>query len=168
MKKIIITLAMMGFLYSLSAAMIKTSNLVGGWRFEGNANDWSGNGNSGTVINGAILTTGKFGQAYNFDGVNDYVLINNSSASGHILDLRAAPRPSALGQSQVASMEHLLLSAMGRRYNTNFLLLLMERVMTFLINGEIVLALLMLGLPVELKHLITRGTTTRLPLGQMR
>ncbi|MFH1428397.1 MAG: LamG domain-containing protein [Candidatus Margulisiibacteriota bacterium] len=41
---------------SLSFAAVKTPSLVGAWRFEGNANDWSGNGNNGTV-NGAVLAT---------------------------------------------------------------------------------------------------------------
>lgn len=77
MRKIIIALVMISFLFlSLVFALIKTPNLVGGWRFEGNANDWSGNGNNGTV-NGATLTTGKFGKAYSFDGVDDYVQLPN-------------------------------------------------------------------------------------------
>lgn len=53
-------------------SLIKSANLVGAWRFEGNANDWSGNNNNGTVT-GATLATGKFGQCYSFDGVNDYI-----------------------------------------------------------------------------------------------
>ena len=51
------------------------NGLVGYWPFCGNANDASGNGNSGTV-NGATLTTDRFGNAntaYNFDGVNDFI-----------------------------------------------------------------------------------------------
>ncbi len=57
------------------------NGLVGYWPFCGNANDVSGNGNNGTV-NGATLTTDRFGNAnsaYSFDGVNDYIQINNSS-----------------------------------------------------------------------------------------
>ncbi len=59
---------------------VPTSGLVGWWPFNGNANDESGNGNNGTV-NGATLTTDRFGvanKAYGFDGVNDYIIINNS------------------------------------------------------------------------------------------
>jgi hypothetical protein len=52
------------------------SGLVGYWPFCDNANDASNNGNNGTV-NGAILTTDRFGNAnsaYDFDGINDYIL----------------------------------------------------------------------------------------------
>jgi hypothetical protein len=50
------------------------TGLVGYWPFCGNANDASGNGNNGTV-NGATLTTDRFGNAnnaYSFDG-NDVI-----------------------------------------------------------------------------------------------
>jgi hypothetical protein len=55
------------------------NGLVGYWPFNGNANDSSGNGNNGTV-NGATLTTDRFGtanKAYTFDG-NDYIEIQDS------------------------------------------------------------------------------------------
>ena len=51
---------------------VPTNGLVGWWPFNGNANDESGNGNNGTV-NGATLTTDRFGVAngaYGFNGVN--------------------------------------------------------------------------------------------------
>jgi hypothetical protein len=43
---------------------VPTNGLVGWWPFNGNANDESGNGNNGTV-NGATLTTDRFGNANN-------------------------------------------------------------------------------------------------------
>jgi len=49
--------------------------LVAYWPFNGNAHDESGNGHDGTAY-GATLTQDRFGnanQAYNFDGVNDYI-----------------------------------------------------------------------------------------------
>ena len=55
--------------------IIPTNGLVAYFPFNGNANDESGNGNNGTV-NGATLTTDRFGNASNaisFDGVNDYI-----------------------------------------------------------------------------------------------
>ena len=58
---------------------VPTNGLVGWWPFNSNANDESGNGNNGTV-NGATLTTDRFGQAnraYSFDGVDDYIQSNN-------------------------------------------------------------------------------------------
>ncbi len=59
---------------------VPTNGLVGYWPFNGNANDESGNGNNGTV-NGATLTADRFGdvnKAFSFDGLNDYVFINDS------------------------------------------------------------------------------------------
>ncbi len=52
--------------------------LVAYYPFNGNANDESGNGNTGTV-NGATLTTDRFGianKAYSFNGVNNYIETN--------------------------------------------------------------------------------------------
>ena len=60
-----------------------TTGLVGYWPFCGNANDASGNGNNGTPINGAALTTDRFGNsnsAYSFDGVNDYIEVPHSNS----------------------------------------------------------------------------------------
>jgi hypothetical protein len=57
--------------------MIASSSLVAGYRFEGNANDYSGNGLNGTV-SGATLTTGKFGRCYNYSGSQSITLPNNS------------------------------------------------------------------------------------------
>ena len=57
-----------------------TQGLVGYWPFCGNALDESGNNNHGTV-NGATLTTDRFGNAgsaYGFDGVNDFVQVAHS------------------------------------------------------------------------------------------
>ena len=54
---------------------IPTDGLVAWYPFNGNANDESGNGNSGTV-NGATLTTDKDGNensAYSFDGSDDFI-----------------------------------------------------------------------------------------------
>lgn len=57
-------------------------NLLAYYPFFGNANDSSGNSNHGKV-NGAILTTDRFGNsnnAYAFDGINDNILIENSQS----------------------------------------------------------------------------------------
>lgn len=55
--------------------------LIAYYPFSGNAQDSSGNGNHGTV-NGATLTSDRFNRpsmAYNFDGINDHVLVSNSA-----------------------------------------------------------------------------------------
>jgi concanavalin A-like lectin/glucanase superfamily protein len=48
--------------------------------------DASANANQGTLVNGPTWTTGKFGGALLFDGVNDRVRVNDSSS----LDLKTA------------------------------------------------------------------------------
>jgi hypothetical protein len=56
------------------------NGLVGYWPFCGNANDASGNNNNGTV-NGATLTSDRFGNAnsaYAFNGGSNRIVINNS------------------------------------------------------------------------------------------
>ncbi len=58
-----------------------SSGLVGWWRFNGDADDSSGNNNNGTVEGGAIYEPSPMGQALSFDGVDDYV----NCGSGAIL-----------------------------------------------------------------------------------
>ena len=50
-----------------------TEGLIGYWKLNGDANDYSGNGNHGTVI-GPTVINGLKDLAYDFDGVNDYIL----------------------------------------------------------------------------------------------
>jgi len=55
--------------------------LLADYPFNGNANDASGNGNNGTAINGASLTTGHDGtanSAYYFDAVDDVIEVNDT------------------------------------------------------------------------------------------
>jgi len=47
-------------------------NTVSWWKAEGNAAD-SVDGNGGTLLNGATFATGKVGQAFSFDGVDDSI-----------------------------------------------------------------------------------------------
>lgn len=59
-----------------------TTGLVGHWKFDEGAgttaNDSSGNNNTGT-LSGAVWTIqGRFGQALVFDGINDWVTINDA------------------------------------------------------------------------------------------
>ena len=61
-------------------AYVPTSGLVGWWGFNGNAQDNSGNGNHG-IVNGATLTTDRFGnqnKAYDFD--DTYIIVNASQS----------------------------------------------------------------------------------------
>src|SRR5205085_562953 len=47
-------------------------NMVSWWPGDGNATDIQG-GNNGTLQNGATFAPGMVGQAFSFDGVNDFV-----------------------------------------------------------------------------------------------
>jgi hypothetical protein len=61
---------------------VPTNGLVGWWPFTGSAIDSSGNGNNGTVY-GATLTTDRFGsanRAYYFNGVSNYISVQNNSS----------------------------------------------------------------------------------------
>ena len=72
-------LVAMGFALTTQMVMaqvpsyVPTNGLVGYWPFNGNANDESGNGNNGILLNGISLTLDRFSMlnsAYNIDGVN--------------------------------------------------------------------------------------------------
>jgi hypothetical protein len=76
MKKLLILM----LLATSAMAQIPTDSLVGYYPFTGNANDYSGKSNNGTV-NGATLTTDRFGNpnsAYSFNGTTDYISVLNS------------------------------------------------------------------------------------------
>jgi Laminin G domain. len=74
---LVLSLLVLGFNGIGNASL--TDGLVAYYPFNGNANDESGNGNNGTV-NGATLTTDRFGNAnnaYSFNGVNNEVRVLN-------------------------------------------------------------------------------------------
>jgi hypothetical protein len=50
-----------------------TGKLVGWWKFDGNANDSSGNGNNGSENGDPTYVAGKIGQAISFDGEGDRI-----------------------------------------------------------------------------------------------
>ena len=65
----------------IASAAIPTNGLVAHYTFTGNANDVSGNGNHGVALNGATLTTDRFGNpngAFAFDGIDDHIVVNDS------------------------------------------------------------------------------------------
>lgn len=71
------------FLLQAGYAQTPTDGLVAYWSFDEEigttALDSSGNDNTGTLINGPSWVTGRVGNALSFDGINDYVEINDNN-----------------------------------------------------------------------------------------
>jgi hypothetical protein len=68
----ILTVASATLLFVNTASAGLNDGLAAYYQFDGDANDASGNGHDGTVY-GATLTAGISGEAYSFDGVDDYI-----------------------------------------------------------------------------------------------
>jgi hypothetical protein len=80
MKKIISSLIIL-LISSFAIAQNASLDPIGYWPFNGNANDESGYDNHG-IVYGASLTEDRFGnpdKAYQFDGIDDYILVPNDS-----------------------------------------------------------------------------------------
>ena len=86
MRKIVLAVVLVlwaGAASALPANNPITSGLIAAWEFSGNANDSSGSGSDGSVNGGATLTTDRLGNAnsaFNFDGVNGHISVNDSNA----------------------------------------------------------------------------------------
>jgi hypothetical protein len=66
------------FMYQNHKVYMNTKRLSVHYSFEGNADNMVEDDNNG-LINGPTLTQGHIGQAYEFDGQNDYISIANNS-----------------------------------------------------------------------------------------
>jgi hypothetical protein len=75
--------------YKFNNKSVNSSGLVLGFNFNNNSllgendthvYDFSGNGNNGTIINGAVYASGRYGSALSFDGVDDYVDAGNDAS----------------------------------------------------------------------------------------
>jgi len=71
--------------YEVTPMAVSSANLVAHYKFDGNANDSSGNGNHGTEMWGPTYVAGVDSQAISLDGFDDYVAIQNLNyaAGGH-------------------------------------------------------------------------------------
>ena len=69
---------------TITVANVQTAGLTAAYAFDETAGttaaDASGNAIVGTLTNGPTWTTGKYGNAVNLDGVNDYVNLGNPAA----------------------------------------------------------------------------------------
>jgi len=98
--------------------------LVGFWSFDGpdmfstKATDRSGQGNNGTLTNGPKRAIGRIGQALEFDGVDDYVNVSDSSS----LDITGAVtvtawfKPDTIGDTDTIVSKRSAWSATGIPY----------------------------------------------------
>jgi len=93
-------------LYKTTAPDNPDSGFEGYWSFNGpdvsgtTASDRSGQGNHGTLTNSPTVTTGKIGQALNFDGSNDCVTLGTLHDTG-ALTLSAWIYPNSVSGRQV-------------------------------------------------------------------
>ena len=97
--------------------MLATRNMKLYLPFERNANDFSGNGNNGTVSGASLVDGGKFGKCYSFDGVDDYISIPSVSIGlGSTISMW-------INLYQVSGIQYIVGSyARGIRYNGSTLL----------------------------------------------
>ncbi len=115
---VLLTLTLfLAFLPVMPVAAETGTGFGGLWHFdEGNgttANDASGNNNSGTILGGALWTTGKHAKALDFDGVDDYVDVPDSDSldiTGNItLEAWIYPRSLTDRQAIVCKYNHTTL-----------------------------------------------------------
>jgi len=83
MKKLIIWASLVAvglFITGAGYAAIDPASIMGLWLFDGDASDGSGNGNDGTLMGDTVFVDGRFGQAVEFDGDEDYVDVADSDS----------------------------------------------------------------------------------------
>jgi Concanavalin A-like lectin/glucanases superfamily/Secretion system C-terminal sorting domain len=76
MKKTVL-LTVLSILLLIGATKLKAQTLVASYPFNGNANDVVGNAANNGTVNGATITTDRFGNAnsaYSFDGLNNHII----------------------------------------------------------------------------------------------
>ena len=83
LKNVILATSVMVVLFAATSyAEIDPGSIVGLWLFDDvsgdTVKDLSGNGHDGTIIGGAEVVAGKFGQALKFDGADDVVDCGNA------------------------------------------------------------------------------------------
>jgi gliding motility-associated-like protein len=67
--------------FSTQGQVHLNQGLLAYYPFNGNANDATGNDNNGIPMNGVQLTADRFGvpnSAYHFDGIDDYIIVNDN------------------------------------------------------------------------------------------
>jgi hypothetical protein len=108
-------------LYADSGTPMNETGLVGYWNFdEGTgtiAHDSSGNNNDGTIY-GATWTSGKYGNALQFDGIDDYVEVFDSASLDNVVD--AVTISMWVKPNRISGWEQWLVSKGGGWYRAGF------------------------------------------------
>jgi len=85
----------------LTKDVLTPDGLVGLWPFDegtgSTAYDSSGNGNTGTLVNGPLWMAGKFGNALSFDGLDDYVDCGTNVVITTAITIEAWIKPDTFG-----------------------------------------------------------------------
>ena len=132
MKKNLIMLFILSIFVSMIFADLQ-NGLVAKYMFNGNANDESGNGNDGTVIN-AVLTTDRFGNsnnAYEF-GTSRYIRVEDDSS----LIITSAITMSAwiYRNSSTSEWQAIFCKGQTSSMNSPYALLIHNNVIALLLN----------------------------------
>jgi len=96
----------------IAHAQVNLNNgLLAYYPFNGDAKDASGNGNDGVPMNGAQLTTDRFGNAnsaFYFDGIDDYISINDNGklSPANVSVVAYVNTESTLFQSIIGKIEY--------------------------------------------------------------
>jgi len=79
MKKLLILgVVVLSFAFAATAMAADPSNLIGWWKFDENAEDASPNNLDGTLVGVNYVLNPGFGYAYNFNGIENLVVPDNS------------------------------------------------------------------------------------------
>jgi len=95
-------------------------DIVSWYRAQGDASDFAGD-NDGILINGTTFTAGKVGQAFLFDGSNDYVIIPDDASlePGSNFTIEAWVNPSELGHGRPIAQKRTVGNDGGYTFETN-------------------------------------------------
>jgi hypothetical protein len=118
-----------------STASVESSQLtdgtgnapIGWWKFDEktgtSAVDSTGNANTGTLTNGPLWTSGKYGSALNFDGADDVVDVGSASSLDDLgpMTLEAWVYPRSLGEGGLARIfeKQATVNTLGWRLQLN-------------------------------------------------
>ncbi len=63
----------------LEGTPVNNTDMAAFYKFDGNANDMTGNNYNGTIYGSPVLVNGQSGRGYNFNGTSDYISLGNNN-----------------------------------------------------------------------------------------